>query len=71
MVYFSFEAAFMKDYERQLNMTYATSDRDWFIDILKRELEVENGLIRKDKYKGTWYDDNRLGTIIVERTVAI
>lgn len=49
----SFESAFMKDYERQLNMTYASSDREWFIDILKRELEVEDGLIHKDKYKGT------------------
>lgn len=45
----------MKDYERQLTMTYGTStDREWFIDILKRELEVEeDGLIHKDKYKGT------------------
>ena len=49
----SFESAFMKDYERQLNMTYASSDREWFIDILNRELEVEDGLIHKDKYKGT------------------
>jgi len=47
----SFESAFMKDYERQLNMTYASSDREWFIDILKRELEVEDGIIHKDKYK--------------------
>ncbi|XP_067932665.1 uncharacterized protein [Watersipora subatra] len=49
----NFEAAFMKDYERQLTMTYGTStDREWFIDILKRELEVEeDGLIHKDKYK--------------------
>lgn len=42
----------MKDYERQLNMTYANSDKEWFIDILKRELEVDDMLIHKDKYKG-------------------
>ncbi|KAF6030805.1 hypothetical protein EB796_010881 [Bugula neritina] len=48
----SFEASFTKDYERQLNMTYALSDREWFIDILKRELEVEeDGFIHKEKYK--------------------
>lgn len=36
-------------------MTYALSDREWFIDILKRELEVEeDGFIHKEKYKGQY-----------------
>lgn len=43
----------MKDYEKQLSMTYASSDKEWFIDILKRELEVFEDEIHKDKYKGT------------------
>lgn len=50
--YFRFEAAFVKDYEKQLNMTYQNSDKEWFIDILKRELEVEEQIIYKEKYKG-------------------
>lgn len=48
----------MKDYERQLNMTYANSDKEWFIDILKRELEVDDMLIHKDKYKGKFEQPN-------------
>lgn len=48
----SFEKSFTKDYEKQLNMTYESSDKEWFTEILKRELEVKDMLIHKDDYKG-------------------
>ena len=46
-----FETAFMTDYKNRLNKIYASSDKEWFMDILKRELEVEDELVNKNNYQ--------------------
>lgn len=35
-------------------MTYESSDKEWFTEILKRELEVKDMLIHKEDYKGEY-----------------
>ena len=42
MLYFSFETAFYKQYQKVLDVVFTKADQDWLLKILNRELSLEN-----------------------------
>lgn len=53
--YFSFMDKFLEEYKTDIKPVYTETDLSWLINILEKEMAVQDGMLSKENYIGMIY----------------